>query len=171
MDKNNITIHIGHVLFLSFSVLFSESVELSISSLPHCLSFYFHNSYHQINQALVSRDSYMRGINYYHPKKERLDINTKFGWCCGGLVVVTWCQWRSVDLVCYFASALVWFGLVCFRYRLPNPAHSYLVCQVFLFLFFFPFYYLCLAACYENCVCVLLLLPPRLVSVIPGKKI
>ena len=116
MDKNNITIHIGHVLFLSFSVLFSESVELSISSLPHCLSFYFHNSYHQINQALVSRDSYMKGIKYYHLKKERLDINTKFGWCCGGLVVAAWC-WSGL-LLCFY-SGLVWF-----RCRLPNPAHS-----------------------------------------------
>ena len=116
MDKNNITIHIGHVLFLSFSVLFSESVELSISSLPHCLSFYFHNSYHQINQALVSRDSYMKGIKYYHLKKERLDINTKFGWCCGGLVVAAWC-WSGL-LLCFY-SGLVWF-----RCHLPNPAHS-----------------------------------------------
>ena len=116
MDKNNITIQIGHVLFLSFSVLFSESVELSISSLPHCLSFYFHNSYHQINQALVSRDSYMKGIKYYHLKKERLDINTKFGWCCGGLVVAVWC-WSGL-LLCFY-SGLVWF-----RCRLPNPAHS-----------------------------------------------
>ena len=116
MDKNNITIHIGHVLFLSFSVLFSESVELSISSLPHCLSFYFHNSYHQSNQALVSRDSYMKGIKYYHLKKERLDINTKFGWCCGGLVVAAWC-WSGL-LLCFY-SGLVWF-----RCHLPNPAHS-----------------------------------------------
>ena len=133
MDKNNITIHIGHVLFLSFSVLFSESVELSISSLPHCLSFYFHNSYHQINQALVSRDSYMKGIKYYHLKKERLDINTKFGQCCSGLVVVAWC-WSS--LLLYFQ-----FGLVCFHYHLPNPTHSQVLVFSklgFLFSFFFP---------------------------------
>ena len=122
MDKNNITIHIGHVLFLSFSVLFSESVELSISSLPHCLSFYFHNSYHQINQALVSRDSYMKGIKYYHLKKERLDINTKFGWCCGGLVVVLW--WTGGGGVVLIWSAtllLLWSGLVSLPSAQPRP--------------------------------------------------
>ena len=112
------------------SVLFSESVELPISSLPHFLSFYFHSSYHQINQALVPRDSYLRGIKYYHPKKERLDINTKFGWCCGGLVVAAWC----------WSGLLLCSGLVCFRCRLPNPAHSQvLVFSKLGFLFsFFP---------------------------------
>ena len=130
MDKNNITIHIGHVLFLSFSVLFLESVELSISSLPPCLSFYFHSSYHQINQALVPRDSYLRGIKYYHPKKERLDINTKFGWCCGGLVAAAaWC-WSGLRLC--FCSALVWFAsaAVC---PIPPTPRSWLG---FLFSFF-----------------------------------
>ena len=115
MDKNNITIHIGHVLFLSFSVLFSESVELSISSLPHCLSFYFHNSYHQINQALVSRDSYMRGIKYYHLKKREIrykyQIWVVLWWTSGGGVVLIW----SATLL------LLWSGLVPLPSAQPRP--------------------------------------------------
>ena len=98
----------------NFGVWNSQSYLYLIASL-----FYFHNSYHQINQALVSRDSYMRGIKYYHPKKERLDINTKFGWCCGGLVAAAaWC-WSGLRLC--FCSALVWFASAAVCPTPPTP--------------------------------------------------
>ena len=96
------------------------------------LSFYFlHNSYYQIKLINQALEMQMKGIKYSHPKKDRLDMITKFGWCCDGLVVAS-----GVVLVCfcYYCCAAI---------ARPLPSlRSHLVVSQVLFCFFF------LASCF-----------------------
>ena len=114
---------------LRFSLLFSKTVECGLCGVLSSLPLFLFSSQlilsNQVNQS-STRDADMKGIKYSHPKKDRLDMITKFGWCCDGLVVAS-----GVVLVCfcYYCCAAI---------AQPLPSlRSHLVVSQVLFCFFF----------------------------------